>query len=71
MHHLKGKGCLPCSLPVCISLLASGGPGAAHLPTHLPLGVLWAWGEGGLFLRLGLEYRACRTPSCPVWLMQQ
>ena len=63
MHHLKGKGCLPCSLPACISLLSSGGPGAAHLPTHGPLGVLWAWGEGGLFLKSALEHRACRTPE--------
>lgn len=63
MHHVKGKGCLSHSLPACVSLLTSGGPGAAHLPTHLPLGVLWAWGEGGLFLWSAVEHRACRTPK--------
>lgn len=37
MRHVKGKGCLPCSLPASVSLLASEG---LELPT-CPHTCLW------------------------------
>lgn len=53
-------------------LWKSGSCPAAHQPTHLPWGVHWAWGDGGLFLQVSLRALVLRgLPSGPVRLTQQ